>query len=62
VAGRWGCTCPASGTFRASCAHVKALRLVVVEPSGGDAAGLTAEHFRAKQAEASRIRAGRRSA
>jgi hypothetical protein len=62
--GRWGCTCPAAGTFRAACAHLLALRLVVNEPSG-DAAGprpLTAERFRREQAKASRVRAGRRSA
>jgi hypothetical protein len=29
--GRWGCSCPA-GQFRSTCAHLRALRLVVVEP------------------------------
>jgi hypothetical protein len=29
--GRWGCSCPA-GTFRRRCAHLVALRLVVVDP------------------------------
>jgi hypothetical protein len=56
--GRWGCQCPASGQFRASCAHLVALRLVVVEPEG-----LTPARMRAEQDEASRVRAGsRRSA
>jgi hypothetical protein len=34
--GRWGCQCTA-GQFRASCAHLLALRLVVVEPSSAGA-------------------------
>jgi uncharacterized Zn finger protein len=58
--GRWGCTCPAGGTFRAACNHVKALRLVVVEPTEREP--LTPARMLAEQAEASRVRNGRRSA
>jgi hypothetical protein len=60
--GQWGCRCPAAGTFRADCAHLLALRLVVVEPRGTTA--LTPARMRAEQDEAGRIRngAGRRSA
>jgi hypothetical protein len=63
--GRWGCTCPAAGTFRAACAHLLALRLVVVEPSG-DAAGpgpISASRMLEAQREATSVRNGaRRSA
>jgi hypothetical protein len=55
--GRWGCTCPAASTFRAHCAHLLALRLVVVEPSG-DAEPLTATRLRDLQDEAGRVRNG----
>jgi hypothetical protein len=54
--GRWGCTCPAAATFRADCAHLLALRLVVVEPRG--TTSLTPARMRAEQDEASRIRNG----
>jgi hypothetical protein len=64
--GRWGCTCPAGGTFRATCAHLLALRLVVVEPRGtaAGAGPLTAARLRDLQDEATAVRsgAGRRSA
>jgi hypothetical protein len=58
--GRWGCGCPAAGTFRADCAHLQALRLVVVEPRR--TAGLTAPRLLAEQAEATGVRNGRRTA
>jgi uncharacterized Zn finger protein len=29
---RWGCTCPASKTFHRECAHLVALKRVVVKP------------------------------
>jgi hypothetical protein len=54
--GRWGCTCPAACTFRASCAHLLALRLVVVEPRG--TAGLTAARMRDLQDDAPATRNG----
>lgn len=31
--GSWGCSCPAAGTFRRTCAHLTALRLVVPDPA-----------------------------
>jgi hypothetical protein len=59
--GSWGCTCQAS-QFRADCAHLLALRLVVVEPRG--TSGLTPARMRAEQDEATATRNGtaRRSA
>ncbi len=57
--GSWGCTCDAS-QFRATCSHLLALRLVVVEPRG--TAGLTTERMLAEQDEVSRVCNGRRSA
>lgn len=59
--GRWGCACPAGSTFRASCAHLLALRVVVVEPRGTavGAGPLTQARMRVEQQEASRVRAGR---
>jgi hypothetical protein len=54
--GRWGCTCPAAGTFRADCAHLLALRLVTVEPTGHP--GLTAALLRQLQDEATATRNG----
>jgi hypothetical protein len=58
--GRWGCSCPAGSTFRASCAHLQALRLVVVEPT--ERVPLTAQRLLVEQREASAVRNGRRSA
>ena len=31
--GSWGCSCPAAGIFRRTCAHLTALRLVVPDPA-----------------------------
>jgi hypothetical protein len=59
--GSWGCGCTAWRTFRRSCCHLAALRLVVTEPNG-DAEPLTAERMRAAQDEATAVRNGRRSA
>lgn len=56
--GRWGCQCPAGGTFRANCAHLLALRLVVVTPNGDTR--LTPARMRAAQDEANAVRNGRR--
>ena len=46
--------------FRADCAHLRALRLVVAEPAPDEPADLTAEQLRREQDEANRVRNGAR--
>jgi hypothetical protein len=57
--GSFGCSCTA-GQFRADCAHLRALRLVVAEPAPDEPADLTAEQLRREQDEANRVGNGAR--
>jgi hypothetical protein len=57
--GSFGCSCT-DGQFRADCAHLRALRLVVAEPAPDEPADLTAEQLRREQDEANRVGNGAR--
>jgi hypothetical protein len=62
--GQFGCSCRSS-QLRGTCSHLLALRKVVADPRPEDAGarpGLTAQRLRLEQDEASRVRAGKRSA